>query len=391
MKGKDKYMRREPTIIRRCLVVLLGMGAALSVTGAASASATWMIQPTPARTNSTLASVSCLAATDCNAVGSYVSHGVRVTLAEHWNGTSWTVQATPNPAASGDSLSGISCLSATDCLAVGNTISGASMLALAWNGSSWRQIQSPPEPADGSFASLAGVSCVPTVNCMAVGAYTQASNGAMVPLTESWNGSTWTVRSTPVPPRATNRTSLSAVSCTSPSQCTAVGTVHRQHGIIAVLAERWNGNTWVIQDSSNPQNSRFSDFFGVSCSSATSCIAVGQTQSGSIVATLAETWTGGPWTVQKTPQPRGGVRNQLNDVSCLSPSNCTAVGGTTARAQLPLIYSWNGTTWRPEAPGRPATNDNLSGVSCVSTGTCSAVGDIASPTGVTTSSLAEQD
>jgi len=59
---------------------------------------------TPEATNSppnaTLSDVSCTAATKCNAVGSYTdySFGATYTLAERWDGTSWSPQPTPNAA-----------------------------------------------------------------------------------------------------------------------------------------------------------------------------------------------------------------------------------------------------------------------------------------------------
>jgi len=46
-------------------------------------------------------------------------------LAEHWNGSTWAIQATPNPAGAAVSmLSGISCVSSTTCTAVGSSDDG---------------------------------------------------------------------------------------------------------------------------------------------------------------------------------------------------------------------------------------------------------------------------
>ncbi len=62
--------------------------------------------------------MSCTSGTSCTAVGSLSNTG----LAEHWDGTSWTVQPTPVPkhgTATYADLLGISCLSATYCTAVG--------------------------------------------------------------------------------------------------------------------------------------------------------------------------------------------------------------------------------------------------------------------------------
>jgi hypothetical protein len=66
--------------------------------------------------------VSCTSATACTAVGHYQNGaGTRVTLAERWDGTSWTIQPTPSlsPNYFYTTLSGVSCTSATACTAVG--------------------------------------------------------------------------------------------------------------------------------------------------------------------------------------------------------------------------------------------------------------------------------
>jgi hypothetical protein len=59
-------------------------------------------------------------------------------LAEHWNGTTWTVQPTPSP--HGGDLTSVSCTSAAACTAVGfydAGTGGLAALADRWNGTSW--------------------------------------------------------------------------------------------------------------------------------------------------------------------------------------------------------------------------------------------------------------
>jgi hypothetical protein len=63
---------------------------------------------------------------------------------------------------------------------------------------------------------------------------------------------------------------LIAVSCTSATACTAVGS-----GNTRVLVERWNGETWSVQPTPKPAGSSDSVLMGVSCTSATACTAVG--------------------------------------------------------------------------------------------------------------------
>jgi hypothetical protein len=57
-----------------------------------------------------------------------------------------------------------------------------------------------------------------------------------MPLAETWDGSTWTIQSTPV-----SSGGLSAVSCTSATVCTAVGKYETSSGSQVTLAERYSG------------------------------------------------------------------------------------------------------------------------------------------------------
>jgi hypothetical protein len=86
----------------------------------------WSVQQTPNASGadvSELWDVACTSASACTAVGDgyYNSQGIYLNLAEAWNGTSfsWSVQQTPNPSALNDRLFGVACTSASACTAVG--------------------------------------------------------------------------------------------------------------------------------------------------------------------------------------------------------------------------------------------------------------------------------
>jgi hypothetical protein len=99
-------------------------------------------------------------------VGNYFLNGVH-TLAEAWNGSTWTMQAAPNPSGSQNAvLREVSCTSAAACTAVGE--SSGRTLAERWNGANWT-IQSTPNPA--GLPALSGVSCTSSTSCTAVGKY----------------------------------------------------------------------------------------------------------------------------------------------------------------------------------------------------------------------------
>src|SRR5205814_9194602 len=99
--------------------ILLHLGAAAAPGSAAQPG--WSLQsvPIPAGAGSSiLSSESCASATACTAVGGYVTGNgfstVQYTLAERWNGSTWSFQTMPNPVGAVNSyLNAVSCPSAT--------------------------------------------------------------------------------------------------------------------------------------------------------------------------------------------------------------------------------------------------------------------------------------
>jgi hypothetical protein len=137
---------------------------------------------------------------------------------------------------------------------------------------------------------------------------------------------------------------------------------------VATLAEQWNGRTWGFQPTPNPPGGGVLN--SVSCISLSDCTAVGGRADG---ATLAERWNGTSWQIQPTPNPAGG--GFLNGVSCSSASACTAVGNSNGGKTL--AERWDGTRWRIQATPNPASSApfaTLSAVACTSPSACMAVG-----------------
>src|SRR5205807_796312 len=99
--------------------------------------------PVNPRGTAALTGVSCTSPSACTAVGSYGnSMGGLSTLAESWNGSSWSIQPTPDQPGTAESiLSRVSCTSPSACTAVGYFhlpgALGRSTSADSWNGTSW--------------------------------------------------------------------------------------------------------------------------------------------------------------------------------------------------------------------------------------------------------------
>ena len=330
----------------------------------------WSIQATPSPPRGGFSAVSCTSASACTAVGAS-SAG---TLAESWNGTRWTVQATPNPPQGGGFLSGVSCTSASACTAVGAAnpfTPNATTLAERWNGTSW-SLQATPNPSQGG-GELLSVSCASASACTATGNSTNSS-GVSVTLAAQWNGASWSLKPTPSP-AGSPFSYLNSVACTSPSACTAVGAYQTSSGAFRTLAARWNGNAWHRQATPSPTGS--SVLIGVACASGTACTAVGYSNAGQTPAAVAERWDGSAWKVQAAPNRPGAASSILFGVACTSPSGCIAVGMTTSRTRAPatLAERWDGRSWRVQpTPNPPQGGGSLNGVSCTSARACTAVG-----------------
>jgi hypothetical protein len=328
--------------------------------------ARWLLQPTPNPTGaaeSAFGGIACPARSTCFAAGS----GANAALVERWNGTAWRIQ--PVPTLSGAALSAVSCSSPSACIAVGLSASGN--LAERWNGTRWA-IQPIPTPAGAHGSGLLGISCTSATNCLAAGAYntTSSQDGPVLPLTERWNGSRWTILPTPNPAGAV-QTFLGGVSCTSPSACTATGEQHSASGVVHTVAERWDGASWTIQATPNPAQVQFASLGGVACTGPSACVAVGGSDRGSLV----ERWDGTAWHIQPAPTPSGG--GLLNGVACPAPAACTAVGFTfTGSGGMILAERWNGTAWHIQpTPLLPAAHDvSLPAVACPERAACTAVG-----------------
>ncbi len=337
-----------------------------------SKTAPWRIQSTPALNvkEGVFYGNSCTSASNCIAVGFRLdSHDQQAALAELWNGTTWSTTKGASPSGAEESeLSGVACVSASDCVAVGQTDEGP--LAELWNGASWT---SEDVPTTAEFAALDGVSCTSANQCMAVGSALSEKGEELedVAFAESWNGSAWT--QTKVAKLSGSATaSLTSVSCIGDGTCEAVGSYENESEESLALAESWNGTHWVLQKTP-ASGSSDSQLSSVSCVSASDCIAVGFALPGS----LAEAWNGTRWSTVQTPSPSGSEGSELFGVSCTSGTSCTSVGAylSSSGADMTLAMSWNGEAFTIQPTPSPSpVESGLLSVSCTSQSACTAVG-----------------
>jgi hypothetical protein len=350
----------------------------------------WSVTPTPNNGigSNALSGVSCVSTTFCQAVGNAANAttGVVQTLIESWNGTAWTVSTSANATTTSTNiLEGISCVSTTFCEAVGyyvNTGNVIQPLIESFNGTSW-SVSTTPAAGTGT-ATLSGVSCASVSSCQAVGGYT--TGGATQTLIESWNGTSWSLATSPNASAGTNV--LNGVTCVTSGSCIAVGYYLNTVNVINTLIETWNGSSWLIKSSAN-NGTGSNALYGVSCSTANTCWAVGYqvNTSNNVIQTLAESWNGTSWTIPTPPSPNSGTgTNALYGVSCLTTGQCQAVGSftdATTGFTRSLVEAWNGTAWSITPTRGGFLGNSLVGMSCESSGSCQAVGSYINTAGVT--------
>lgn len=325
------------------------------------------VVPSP-HVHGALASVACASPASCVAVGDMESAGGvgAGALAERWDGTSWSV--TPTGGVGAASLSSVSCPESYWCMAVGP--GGAA----TWNGRSWSAV-----PVDSGVPStLSSVDCLSSTSCWAVG----VENGGQSPgpgdkaLVESWDGHAWGFLSSLAPP-GTSAASLSSVTCPSADFCVAVGDYRTSATLDTAMAETWDGHAsaWSLLPIGQPAPE--SSLSSVTCTSPSFCMAVGGYSTGPVTgATLVATWDGRAWSVIPSASPTDYA--ELQSVSCIAANSCLAVGqqwsvfGTGGLGTL--VESWDGHSWSVVPGDSPPDGGWFSSVACLGTGWCAAVG-----------------
>ncbi len=156
----------------------------------------------------------------------------------------------------------------------------------------------------------------------------------------------------------------------------AVGTANSGTAF-QTLVEAFDGNTWTLAPSPNTSTSQLNVLNGVSCTSVTSCVAVGYDFNGTANQTLVETFNGGAWSIAASPSSSLSQLNVLNGVSCTSATSCVAVGDYfNGTANQTLVETFNGGAWSIAAsPNNSTTQENdLMADSCTSASSCVAAG-----------------
>lgn len=271
----------------------------------------------------------------------------------------------------------VSCVSTGNCTAVGigdntntvvcdsdtgictNILASKPLYAIETNGT-WGtpvKIDAPGGPG----ATFTAVSCTSPLDCTAVGVTGDVQSSFAVTETSG----TW---GTPVQFSSQYRVILTGVSCTSPGNCTAVG---GWQTAAAMLYMDQTDGIWGAPTAIpwNPTDLIIGNLYAVSCTSPGNCTAVGQDLVTGLPIYVVE--TGGVWgTPSRVAAPPTG-RGIFFGVSCPSPLDCTAVGLGIPNGQ-PLAANQTNGVW--DAVATQIAGDVLNSVSCTAPGNCTAVG-----------------
>ena len=426
---------RSSLLQRGCVAAVVAVFGAVgwaAVAGAAAGAATGpgsQVAATTWTTNSPAAvgsdsidgPVSCVSSVFCVTTVLAEDEATTTPSVQQWDGSSWNTVALPKPTgASAVELESVSCTSASFCVAVG--IQGTEPTGLpviyAWNGTAWTISTSPELPSAYTEAVLIGVSCTAPTSCMAAGYASNSSTDTTDAYAEEWNGISWSLVSPPSMAGAAE-SAFTAVSCTGPSDCTAVGVeavtgpfdvprlaapsagggsgpsgltnpiangeavAHGDSHITAtshLLAEQWNGTTWTVTPTTDPPGLSDPEFYAVSCAGAGFCMATGFAANGSATNGFTEEWSDGSWSLVDLPAPPNGSDDLPLGISCISPTSCTAVGETTNgsfSSSVILTVTWNGNTWtRGTVPTPSVPESAWFGISCLGGSQCMATGGV---------------
>src|SRR5436190_1935819 len=217
--------------------------------------ATWSLVRSPNATNgyNLLNGVAVVAANDVWTVGQAANGNTYKTLVEHWNGAAWSVVPSPNVVGSSSVLTALSVVSANDIWAVGYSTDSNFInhsLTLHWNGAAWNIVPSPSDSTDDN--TLFGVATVASNDVWAVG-----NAGSLKTLAIHWDGASWSViPAAALDPNDTNPVLVGIVALSSDNIWTAGQFIVPLEGSAQhTLTESWDGSSWSVVPSPNVQRS----------------------------------------------------------------------------------------------------------------------------------------
>jgi hypothetical protein len=198
----------------------------------------------------------------------------------------------------------------------------------------WHKLRSPnPAHRYGDLDSLVAASSLSSTDAWAAGTFWSFSAARYDTLTEHWDGSTWSLVSSPNSTKTTWN-QLTGVAAIAPDDAWAVG--YENSSDYRSLILHWDGTSWAISDD----GSTAAFLTSVSALGPDDVWAAGSTN---YVGTgLLMHWDGAAWTETLIP---GSIF--FRAIAALAPDDIWAVGqrAVNGEGDLTVAYHFDGTSW----------------------------------------------
>ena len=221
----------------------------------------WSIVPSPSPAvgaggdSNVLTSISGTGSDDLWADGSENNENTATlsVLLEHWDGTAWTVATSPTPMFASQIATAITAISPDDVWVVGEQFTDSMRtLAAHWDGTAWSIVRTPDLSSAGTPQNqLTGVSAAGPDDVWASGfANNVDKHNLDVPYTLHWNGTTWQLAK--VPSMGSDGSRLNGIVALSATDAWTVGQIQESDGALLTITEQFNGSAWKIVASPDP-------------------------------------------------------------------------------------------------------------------------------------------
>ncbi|MBV9262858.1 MAG: hypothetical protein JO324_00960 [Candidatus Eremiobacteraeota bacterium] len=287
-----------------------------------------------------LYAVADLSARDAWAVGAWPARSPYLTdtLAEHWNGTQWSIVHTPRTRTPTAQLNSIAALASNAMWAAGyaenpGCICGQTVVDY-WNGSAWTRLKTP-NPGIADF--LAGISAVSAEEIWAVGS-DWPNQSYDVPLILRWDGKQWT----PLALSQYQLATLYSVYAPAHDDAWAFGF----WGSSTTLVLHWDGTSWTrIPFSDTVQ------IISISGTSPSDIWAAGYYYCGSSCNPIAKLyhWDGIQWSAVSIAG--FGEPSVISGISAVAANDAWFTGYGTVFPKWQnyvsnVTYHWDGKSWK---------------------------------------------
>jgi hypothetical protein len=238
----------------------------------------------------------------------------------------------------------------------------------------WRTPTQIAAPNGGQFT---GVSCTDPTDCTAVGVTNETSTSGPTPIAVTETNGVWGNALVFPSGGSLTESDLNSVSCNAPGDCTAVGKSGEDHGAgahVPTYATETNG-VWGPVTTFPGTVGDGSSMDSVSCPAVGYCVAVGtigyveETGPSNAAAAIETDGVWGPDTVL-APPPNATAPN-MTSVSCPTINLCYALG--TDSGGTPFVVEESSGVWGQAQS--VATSSNLVAIDCPTADSCTAVGN----------------